>query len=82
MDDGRAAHALHDAARFFEQRGVGDTDGEILSACIFVDAEDLNFIATPALAVHGGEDLRFALLHLVHMSDGIARIGKLRGDRR
>ena len=71
LDDRRTRHALHDAARLFDQRGVGHLDRKALGAGgTFVNIGNADAVLAGTRSVQRAKNVRLALLDLGAMRDG------------
>ena len=65
LQDGAAAHALHDAAGFGQECRIGHPQDHIPAGVGVVHLLDAHFVGPGRLALSGGPDLRFAGHHLL-----------------
>ena len=65
LNDGAAAHALHNTTGFFDQLLIHDPDHEgfLRSLLLTGDFHDFNIVGLHAAPVHGGENLGAACMH-------------------
>ena len=85
LQNGAAAHALDDAARFGQQALVGDLDDHAarLGRVLPKDLDELDGVFAHTLAVHGAQDAGWARVDGVLAADGqavgVERVRKLGG---
>ena len=71
LNDGRAGHALNDAAGILQQIRVGDLDGKAFGAGRgAIDGRDGDAIAAPFARGQRAKDLRLAGMHRIARSQG------------